>query len=80
MHDGCSGSFGDGKAVVDKIRAMGFAPQFMPIPLQILCGGCGKPFDMVHFEEACPDCGMVHGVTPCPSYDPQAVQAAGIGY
>lgn len=35
MHDGCSGSFGDGKAVVDKIRAMGFAPQFMPIPLQI---------------------------------------------
>lgn len=80
MHDGCSGSFGDGRAVVDKIRAMGFAGQFMPMPLTIGCRNCDRTFLMEHFEEKCPACGMVHGVTPCHAYEPEAVQAAGVGY
>ena len=80
MHEGCTGSFGDGRAVVDKVRAMGFATQFMPVPQKINCGGCGQPFTMEHFEEACPSCGMVHGVTPCHANEAEAVQAAGIGY
>lgn len=80
MHEGCSGSFTNGTAVVDKIRMMGFASQFMPVPITIECKGCGKGFLMEHFEETCPDCGMVHGVTPCHSHDPDAIQAAGVGY
>ena len=31
MHDGCTGSFGDGKQVVDKIRTMGFNTKDMQI-------------------------------------------------
>ena len=80
MHDGCNGSFTDGRQVVDKVRAMGFAGSCMPAPLKLPCKGCGHEFLMDHFEERCPDCGMVHGVTPCHAYDPDAVQAAGIGY
>lgn len=30
MHEGCTGSFEDGKAVVDKIRMMGFNKRPMP--------------------------------------------------
>ena len=80
MHDGCSGSFGDGKMVVDKVRAMGFSSQFMPVPLKMTCSACSTGFEMEHFEERCPACGMVFGVTPCHSHDPEAVQAAGVGY
>ncbi len=80
MHDGCSGSFGDGKEVVDKIRMMGFAAQYMPVPLQLDCRVCGKEFEMETFESRCPHCEAVHGVTPCHAFDPANVMSAGKDY
>ncbi|MFV0465636.1 MAG: hypothetical protein ACK5ML_06125 [Lachnospiraceae bacterium] len=79
MHDGCSGSFTDGKQVVDKIRMMGFAGQFMPVPLRITCA-CGETFDMESYEGRCPKCGMVFGVTPCHAFDAENVMPAGVDY
>ncbi|MCE1201258.1 MAG: hypothetical protein LWX09_04055 [Bacteroidia bacterium] len=80
MHDGCSGSFVDGKMVVNKIRQMGFNIQFMPVAFEISCVHCGNIFLMERFESSCPVCGMVYGVTPCHSYDPANIMAAGVGY
>ncbi len=80
MHDGCAGSFENGKQVVDKIRMMGFAGQNMPMPLTVMCGNCGQEFVMECFEWECPGCGMVFGVTPCHAFDAANVMAAGIGY
>ncbi len=79
MHEGCSGSFNDGKQMVDKVRMMGFSEQYMPMPLQIGCS-CGENFEMETFEGVCPKCGMVFGVTPCHAFDPDNVMAAGIKY
>lgn len=80
MHDGCGGSFENGKQVVDKIRMMGFAGQLMPMPLEIKCHGCEKEFTMAEFEGKCPECGMVFGVTPCHAFDSENIMAAGIAY
>ena len=79
MHDGCSGTFTNGKQVVDKVRMMGFSEGALPMPLDIECS-CGTTFQMDYFEDKCPNCGMVYGVTPCSSHDPSKVQAAGIDY
>ncbi len=80
MHDGCSGSFEDGKQVVDKVRMMGFAEQFMPVPLEVTCKECGKEFEMETFECKCSHCGSVHAVTPCHAFEASNVESAGIGY
>lgn len=80
MHSGCSGSFENGKQVVDKIRMMGFASQPMPMPLVIECEACNKTFEMNNFEDKCPNCGMVYGVTPCHAFDSSNVMAAGKDY
>ena len=80
MHDGCSGNFTDGREVVNKVRAMGFSTGFLPVPMKLKCKECGADFEMNHFEDNCSSCGMVYGVTPCHASDPDAVQAAGIGY
>ncbi|MBK9290160.1 MAG: hypothetical protein IPM52_00770 [Bacteroidetes bacterium] len=80
MHDGCTGTFTDGKMVVDKIRQMGFDKQFMPVAFTLQCSNCGQHFEMECFETHCPGCGMVYGVTPCHSYDPNNIMPAGIGY
>jgi len=80
VHDGCSGSFTDGKGIVDKLRMMGFNLQPMPGALTIDCHNCQTTFQMTHFEFACPDCRMVYGVTPCHSTAAEHVKAAGIGY
>jgi len=80
MHDGCSGSFTDGKQVVDKVRMMGFSEQFMPMPLNVPCVVCEKEFEMETFEAKCPECGAVHAVTPCHAFDPANVMSAGKGY
>lgn len=80
IHAGCSGSFENGRQVVDKVRMMGFAGQPMPVPLELGCTNCGQQFVMERFEDRCPECGMVYGVTPCHAFDPDAVQAAGVGY
>jgi Zn finger protein HypA/HybF involved in hydrogenase expression len=80
MHEGCSGTFKNGKEVVDKIRMMGFSNQYMPVPLYIKCVECEKDLEMDTFEYKCPHCGMVYGVTPCHAFDPDNVMAAGKGY
>ena len=80
MHDGCGGSFDDGKQVVDKVRMMGFAEQPRPMPLDIKCTECDKTFEMETFEGKCPHCNMVYGVTPCHAFDSIHVQAAGVDY
>ena len=80
MHDGCSGSFEDGQQMVTKVRMMGFNEQFMPLPLQVTCGECGKEFEMETFECNCSHCGSVHGVTPCSAFDGANVKSAGIGF
>ncbi len=80
MHDGCGGTFGSGKQVVDKIRMMGFAGGMLPDPLQLNCHQCDEPMEMTTFEFACPSCGAVHGVTPCHAFGPEHVQCAGPEY
>ena len=80
MHDGCAGSFENGKQVVDKVRQMGFSPQPMPMPMDIACVECKETFEMVTFEDKCPKCNMVYGVTPCHAFDPENVMPAGISY
>ena len=80
MHDGCTGSFDNGKESVDKVRLMGFSEQYMQMPLDIDCTECGKTFSMETFEAKCPSCNMVYGVTPCHAFDPVNVKAAGIDY
>lgn len=80
MHDGCTGPSADGAMVVNKIRLMGFAGQPLPFALQITCAHCAHQFAMQTFEAACPECRMVHGVTPCSAGDPAKVKAAGIDY
>ena len=76
MHDGCSGSFTDGIPVIHKLRSMGFSSQPMPMPMQIQCE-CKNEFEMETFEDRCPHCGMIYGVTPCHAFDPANVMAAG---
>ena len=80
MHDGCSGTFENGKQVVDKVRMMGFSEQYMPMPFELECVECGSGFEMETFEGKCPKCGMIYGVTPCHAFDPENIQAAGIDY
>ena len=80
MHEGCNGSFANGEEVVSKVRFMGFAEQSMPMPLVITCVECSSEFEMSTFEDKCPKCGMVYGVTPCHAFDPENIKAAGIGY
>ena len=80
MHNGCMGSFDNGKQVVDKVRQMGFAAQQVPIPLDMTCVECSNDFTMETFEAACPSCGMIYGVTPCHAFDSANVAAAGVGY
>jgi hypothetical protein len=79
MHDGCSGTFENGKEVADKVRMMGFDRQPMPLPLTIECTHCGSSFEMETYSEKC-ECGMVYAVTPCHAFDPANVMAAGLNY
>lgn len=78
-HDNCSANFENGKQVVDKVRMMGFSEGALPMSFAIKCE-CGNTFDMDFFEDKCPYCNMVYGVTPCHCHDPQGVKAAGIDY
>ena len=80
MHDGCTGQTGDGQMVVNKVRMMGFAGQFMPMAFEITCHECKTEFTMEHFEGKCPKCNMVYGVTPCHAFDPANIMAAGVDY
>ena len=79
MHDGCSGSFENGKEVVDKVRSMGFDQQAPPAPLFYTCS-CGLEQEMLSFVHSCEKCSMVVGVTPCHAFDAENVLEAGKGY
>jgi len=76
MHDGCSGTFEDGRQVLEKVRMMGFATGMMPVPAQFKCD-CGKEIIMDTFEYHCDSCGMVFAVTPCHAFDVENIQKAG---
>jgi len=80
MHDGCMGSFNDGKEVVDKVRMMGFAEGELPVPLEFECVECSESLEMNTFEFKCPKCEMVYGVTPCHAFDKSNIMAAGKNY
>ena len=80
MHDGCSAAFESGKQIVDKIRMMGFNKNPLTAVLEIDCSNCNSVFQMEFMESACPDCGMIFGVTPCHSHSSEFVKAAGINY
>ena len=79
MHDGCSGSFENGKQVINKLRMMGFSQGAMPIPAEFTCE-CGENIVMDTFEFKCPECGMVYGVTPCHAFDVENIMPAGKDY
>ena len=72
--------FENGQQVVDKLRETQYGKLCLPLPMKIKCQGCGETFEMVTFEQKCPKCGMVHGVTPCHAGDPDNVHSAGIDY
>ncbi len=80
MHEGCSGSFADGKQIADKVRGMGFDTNSLPAPLEINCNHCNGSFQMTTMLSKCPSCGMVYAVTPCHAYSAEFVMPAGIGY
>ncbi len=80
MHDGCSGSFENGKQTVDKVRMMGYSNQYMPMSLNVVCVECNKTFEMSTYEAPCTNCGLVHGVTPCHAFNSENVKAAGKDY
>ena len=75
-HEGCTGSFENGQQILQKVRMMGFAMQFLPIPVKKECE-CGESFEMVTFETECPGCGMLYAVTPCHAHDPDSIMPAG---
>lgn len=79
MHSGCSGSFDDGKQIVNKLRMMGFSDGVMPVPAEFDCE-CGESVVMESFEFKCPHCGMVYGVTPCHAFDVENIKSAGKDY
>ena len=78
-NDGCAPDLNNGKAIVDKVRQVRVGDGLLETPHVVDCE-CGQPFQMKHFEEVCPNCGMVYGVTPCSSHDPKNIKPAGIDY
>jgi hypothetical protein len=80
MHDGCSGSFVDGKEIADKVRMMGYHDMLIQTPLDMVCANCNGSFKMETMVSHCPLCDMVYAVTPCHANNPQSVLPAGIGY
>ena len=80
MHDGCSGSFENGKELADKVRMMGYHDMSIERPLDMVCVNCTGSFKMETMVSCCPACSMVYAVTPCHSNSSDAVMPAGIGY
>jgi len=73
MHDNCSGAYASGKDIVNKIRMMGFNKTPLAVSLKISCTHCDSEFEMEFMESACPECGMVYGVTPCHSHNGESL-------
>ena len=80
MEGKSSCSFENGMMVIDKLREMGFEKREMPVPILYTCKECNNEFEMTHLETKCPQCGMVYGVTPCSTSDPEKIMSAGINY
>lgn len=78
-NDGCAPDLNDGKAIVDKVRQVGVGKGILETPHMVDCE-CGQDFVMINFEQACPNCNMVYGVTPCSSHDKKNIKPAGINY
>ncbi|XMB72060.1 hypothetical protein RJI07_08125 [Mycoplasmatota bacterium WC30] len=78
-NDGCAPDLNDGKAIVDKVRQVAVGAGLLETLHVIECE-CGFSFEMRHFEEKCPQCGMVYGVTPCSSHDKTNIKPAGVNY
>jgi len=78
-NDGCAPDLNDGKAVVNKVRQVGVGKGLLEVAHEVNCE-CGTTFNMVHYEEQCPKCQMVYGVTPCSSHDLNNIKPAGINY
>lgn len=78
-NDGCAPDLNDGKAIVNKVRQVKVGDGLLKTPHEVKCE-CGQEFTMVHFEEKCPACGMVYGVTPCCSEHKDNIKPAGIDY
>ncbi len=78
-NDGCAPDLNDGKAIVNKVRQVGVREGLLETPHMLTCD-CGNEIKMVHFEEKCPNCQMVYGVTPCSSHNKDSIKAAGINY
>ena len=79
MSEGCEGSLGKGKEVIDLVRIKGYSNEKMDNPMEINCE-CGEKLLMETFEAKCPNCGMVYGVTPCHADSIENVRSAGIDY
>lgn len=77
MHDGCTGSLGDGLQVLQKVRMMGFSNRAMPAVAKFDCHDCSETIEMSTLEHQCPSCGMVYAVTPCSASSVENIKAAG---
>lgn len=75
------GPFASGRELVEFVlKAHGGAVAASPLPnggLPATCQGCGAPFVLETFVQACPECNGVHAVSPPRATDPTAVQFAG---
>ncbi len=78
------GPFATGRDLVEFVmKAHGGAVAGSSLPnggLQSSCQGCGTPFLLATFVQACPSCGGVHAVSPPRANDPTAIQYAGAGF
>jgi hypothetical protein len=79
-----AGPYATGRALVEFVsRAHGGAVAGRELPnggLAHDCQGCGEPFVLRTFVQACPACGGVHAVSPPRADDPAAIQFAGTDY
>lgn len=78
-NDECAPDLTDGEAIVDKVRKVGVSQGLLKTPHLVTCK-CYYTFSMRHFEEKCPNCNRVYGVTPCSSHNKHNIVCAGIDY
>ncbi len=77
MHDGCTGSSGDGLQMLQKIRMMGFNTRPLPAAISFDCKDCGEEITMTTLEFKCPHCEEIYAVTPCSANNPDRIASAG---
>jgi hypothetical protein len=79
-----AGPFASGRDLVEFVlSAHGGAVAFSSVPnggMTTTCQGCGAPFLLETFVQACPECNGVHAVSPPRATDPAAIQFAGTDF